>query len=190
MVREIAGDLCRIHKRGSALLIPNRTFIGSFAWHRTARGAHIETHDLTPHPAGIERHSGAHIVTDGLTTSNIETHSRIHIYRHRASETSAHLVPKAASLPAQQISTLVYAYVVDCAPASPYAYSSSTHRFPDERTPIEATPLSATSAERGLGLGLGLGLAHFSSRALPFFSPPSFHTLSLFSAFSSVWWSD
>jgi hypothetical protein len=48
----------------------------------------------------------------------------------------------------------VYAYVVDCAPASPYAYSSGTHRFPDERTPIEATPLSATSAELGLGLGL------------------------------------
>jgi hypothetical protein len=42
---------------------------------------------------------------------------------------------------------LVYAYVVDCTPASPYAYSASTHRFPDERTPIEATPLSATSAE-------------------------------------------
>jgi hypothetical protein len=42
------------------------------------------------------------------------------------------------------LSTLVYAYIVDCAPASPYAYSSSTHRFPDERTPIEATPLSAT----------------------------------------------
>jgi hypothetical protein len=40
------------------------------------------------------------------------------------------------------LSTLVYAYVVDCAPASPYAYSSSTHRFSDERTPIEATPLS------------------------------------------------
>jgi hypothetical protein len=39
------------------------------------------------------------------------------------------------------LSTLVYAYVVDCAPASPYAYSSSTHRLPDERTPIEATPL-------------------------------------------------
>ena len=53
---------------------------------------------------------------------------------------------------------LVYAYVVDCFPASPYAYSSSTHRFPDERTPIEATPLSATSAELGLGLGVGLGL--------------------------------
>jgi len=38
----------------------------------------------------------------------------------------------------------------------------------------EATPLSATSAELGLGLGLGLGLdslAHFSSHALPFFSP-------------------
>jgi hypothetical protein len=77
---------------------------------------------------------------------------------------------------------LVYPYVVECAPASPYAYSSSTHRFPDERTPIEATPLSATSAELDLGLGLGLGLdslSHFSSHALPFFSPPSFHTLSL-----------
>jgi hypothetical protein len=91
------------------------------------------------------------------------------------------------------LSTLVYAYVVDCAPASPYAYSSSTHRFPDERTPIEAKPLSATSAELGLGLGLGLGLdslAHFSSHALLFFSPPSFHTLSLSPAFTSVWWSD
>jgi hypothetical protein len=72
---------------------------------------------------------------------------------------------------------LVYPYVVDCAPASPYAYSSSTHRFPDERTPIEATPLSATSAELGLGLGLGLGwdlLSRFSSHALPFSWPPSF----------------
>jgi hypothetical protein len=29
------------------------------------------------------------------------------------------------------------------------------HRFPDERTRIEATPLSATSAELGSGLGLG-----------------------------------
>jgi hypothetical protein len=53
------------------------------------------------------------------------------------------------------LSILVYAYVVDCAPAYPYAYSSSTHRFPDERTPIEAMPLSATSAELGLDLGLG-----------------------------------
>jgi hypothetical protein len=86
----------------------------------------------------------------------------------------------------------VYVGVVECAPASPYTYSSSTHRFPDERTPIEATPLSATSAELGLGLGLGLGLdslSHSSSHVLPFFSPPSFHTLSLFPAFTSVWWS-
>jgi hypothetical protein len=52
----------------------------------------------------------------------------------------------------------VYVGVVECAPASPYAYSSSTHRFPDECTPIEATPLSATSAELGLGLGLGFGI--------------------------------
>jgi hypothetical protein len=87
----------------------------------------------------------------------------------------------------------VYVGVVECAPASPYTYSFSTHRFLDERTPIEATPLSATSAELGLGLGLGLGLdslSHSSSHALPFFSPPSFHTLSLSPAFTSVWWSD
>ena len=65
-------------------------------------------------------------------------------------------------------------------------------RFPDERTPIEATPLSATSTELGLGWGLGLGLdslSHSSSPALSFFSPPSFHTLSLSPAFTSVWWS-
>jgi len=75
------------------------------------------------------------------------------------------------------LSTLVCAYVVDCAPASPYAYSSSTHRFPDESTPIQATPLLATSAELGLGLGLGLGLdslAHFSSHALPSSLQPPF----------------
>ena len=50
--------------------------------------------------------------------------------------------------------------------SSPYTYSSSTHRFPDESTPIEATPLSATSAELVLGVGLGLGLgSHYSSHA-------------------------
>jgi hypothetical protein len=60
-------------------------------------------------------------------------------------------------------------------------------RFPDESTPIEATPLSATSAELGLGLGVGFGLGsltHSSSHALPFFSPPSFRTLSLSPAFT------
>jgi hypothetical protein len=82
-----------------------------------------------------------------------------------------------------------YAGVVECAPASPYTYSSSTHRFPDERTPIEATPLSATSAELGLGLGLGLGLdslSHSSLHAIPYFSTPSFHTLAFSPAFTSV----
>ena len=58
---------------------------------------------------------------------------------------------------------VVYVGVVECAPASPYTYSS-THRFPDERTPIEVTPLPAPSAELGLGLGLGLG-SHSSSHA-------------------------
>jgi hypothetical protein len=61
----------------------------------------------------------------------------------------------------------LYVGVVECAPASPYTYSSSTHRFPDERTPIEVTPLSATSAELGLGLGLGLGLDSHSSLHAP-----------------------
>jgi hypothetical protein len=56
--------------------------------------------------------------------------------------------------------------VVECATASPYTYSS-THRFPDDRTPIEATPLSATSAELGLGLGRGLGLGSHSSSHAP-----------------------
>ena len=53
---------------------------------------------------------------------------------------------------------LLTVYVGVVASAFPYTSSSSTHRFPDERTPIEATTLSATSAELGLGLGLGLGL--------------------------------
>jgi hypothetical protein len=54
----------------------------------------------------------------------------------------------------------VYVGVVECVPASPYTYSSSTHRFPDECTPIQTTPLSATSLCRawfGFGSGFGIG---------------------------------
>ena len=61
---------------------------------------------------------------------------------------------------------VVHVGVVECASASPYTYSS-THRFLDERTPIEATPLSATSAELGFSLGLGLGLGSHSSSHAP-----------------------
>jgi hypothetical protein len=71
----------------------------------------------------------------------------------------------------------VYVGVVDCAPASPYTYSSSTHRFPDERTLIEATPLSATSAELVLGLGLGLELGSHSSSHAPSHAPLLLATL-------------
>jgi hypothetical protein len=71
---------------------------------------------------------------------------------------------------------VVYVGVVECAPASPYTYSS-THRFPDERTPIEATPLSATSAELVLGLGLGLGLGSNSSSHAPSHAPLLLATL-------------
>ena len=60
------------------------------------------------------------------------------------------------------------------------------HTVSDERTPIEATPLSATSAELGLGLGLGLGLVHTPPHTLLSFSPPSFHTISLSLAFTSA----
>ena len=78
--------------------------------------------------------------------------------------------------------------VVECASASPYTYS--THMFPDERTPIEATPLSATSVELGLGLGLGLAVVwdwvHTPPHTLLSFSPPSFHTISLSLAFTSA----
>jgi len=42
----------------------------------------------------------------------------------------------------------------------------------------------------GFGLGLGLdSLSHSSSHALPFFLPPSFHTLAFSPAFTIVWWS-
>ena len=84
---------------------------------------------------------------------------------------------------------VVYVGVVECAPASPYTYSS-THRFPDERTPIEATPLSATSAERVLGLVWVWDWVHTPPHTflhtLLSFSPPSFHTISLSLAFSST----
>jgi hypothetical protein len=70
---------------------------------------------------------------------------------------------------------------------------SSTHRFPDERTPIEATPLSATSVELGLGFGLGFGIG-FTGTLLLARAPLLLATLLLhtipFPAFTSVWWSD
>ena len=80
--------------------------------------------------------------------------------------------------------------VVEFAPASP------THTPP----PHTGFPMIAHLSRlhlfkrhlRSLGLGLGLGLdslLHSSSHALPFFSPPSFHTLAFFPAFTSVWWS-
>jgi hypothetical protein len=54
----------------------------------------------------------------------------------------------------------------------------------------EAIENNQLPAYVSLGLGLGLdSLSHSSSHALPFFSPPSFHTLSLSPAFTSVWWS-
>ncbi len=72
----------------------------------------------------------------------------------------------------------VYVGVVEYASVSPYTYSSSTHRFPDDRTPIEATPLSATSAELGFGFGFGIGftLTLLLARAPLFLAPLLSHT--------------
>ena len=86
----------------------------------------------------------------------------------------------------------------DCTPASfPYASASFTHSHTLSLDSYCRPPVSSssptTSVELGLRVGLGLGLdslAPFSSHALPFFSPPSFHTLFLFPGFTSVWWSD
>ena len=63
-----------------------------------------------------------------------------------------------------------------------YTYSSSTHRFPDERTPIEATPLSATSTELGLGrsgsgFGIGFTLTLLLARALLLLATLLSHTI-------------
>ena len=49
-----------------------------------------------------------------------------------------------------------YVGVVEYAPASLYTYSCPTHRFPDERTPLEAFS-DICGACWGLGLVLGLG---------------------------------
>ena len=64
-----------------------------------------------------------------------------------------------SSSPAGLFLPLVYAYVVDCVSASPYAYSSSTHRFPDERKPIEATPLASLDSYCRPTAGKSAGLS-------------------------------
>ena len=59
--------------------------------------------------------------------------------------------------------------------------SSFPCRFPDERTPIEATPLSATSTELGLGwapgFGIGFTLTLLLARALLLLPPLLSHTI-------------
>ena len=60
------------------------------------------------------------------------------------------------------LATLVYAYVVDRTPASPCTYSSSTHRFPDERTGTYrgyASFSDICGAWFGFGSGSGIGFS-------------------------------
>jgi len=53
----------------------------------------------------------------------------------------------------------VYVGVVECAPASPYTYPTSTHRFPDERTHRGYASFSdICGAWFGFGSGFGIGL--------------------------------
>jgi hypothetical protein len=55
---------------------------------------------------------------------------------------------------------------------------------------LEGIVIVDPSVQYGTMEDMGLdSLSHSSSHALPFFSPPSFHTLSLSPAFTSVWWS-
>ena len=57
---------------------------------------------------------------------------------HTCTQDGWFLQPKRrpARLPRRAVPLTVYVGVVECASASPYTYS--THRFPDERTPIES----------------------------------------------------
>ena len=55
-------------------------------------------------------------------------------HSHTLSSESYCSPPAGKSSSPAGLSTIVHAYIVDCAPASPYTYSTSEHRFPDERT--------------------------------------------------------
>ena len=106
--------------------------------------------------SAVQRHFQVHSAPASLPpASSSLTHAR------RMDVFCNHNADQLGSLAGLSLQT-VYVGVVECAPASPYTYSSSTRRFPDKRTPIEAAPRSATSAELVLGFGLGLGLDSLS----------------------------
>ena len=73
----------------------------------------------------------------------------------------------------------IYVGVVECAPASPYTYSSSTHRFPDERTPGYASFSDIYGAWFGLGSGFGIAftLTLLLARALLLLATLFSHTI-------------
>jgi hypothetical protein len=84
--------------------------------------------------------------------------------------------------------------VVECAPASPYAYSSSIHRFPDERTHLSRLRLFQRHLRSLVWVWVwvwdGFTLTLLFAHAPLLLSPPSFHTLSLSPAFTSGCCSD
>ena len=88
----------------------------------------------------------------------------------------------------------VYTCVVKCAPGPPYTYCSPHSGFP-----MSAHLSRLQLFQRHLRSLVRVRIwvwdwVHTSPRtllhALPFFSPPSFHTKSLSPACTSVWWSD
>ena len=69
----------------------------------------------------------------------------------------------------------LYVGVVECASASPYTYSSSTHRFPDERTPASFSDICGAWVGFGSGFGIGFTHSHTPPRTRsPFSRPPPF----------------
>jgi hypothetical protein len=75
--------------------------------------------------------------------------------------------------------SLLTVYVVECAPASPCTYSSSTHRFPDERAHLSRLRLFQRHLRSLVRVWVWVWVHTFPRtllHTLPFFLPPSFHT--------------
>jgi hypothetical protein len=92
---------------------------------------------------------------------------------HTCTQDGWFLQPKRrpARLPRRAVPLTVYVGVVECASTSPYTYS--THRFPDERTPIEATSFrDICGAWVGFGSGFGIGFTLLLTRSSPSRHPP------------------
>jgi hypothetical protein len=110
-----------------------------------------------PFSNGIFRSNGAHVSFPFACVSNASFPCTCTSLPSSNRFTGQHNQPSPSTVLARPVCPFACVSVIQCAPASPYTCSSPTHRFPDELPPLEATPLSATSAELGSGVGLGWG---------------------------------